>query len=277
MLRAGRPRERGHIGVGRSAVECGCECPGGRLQRGARRRTAFASSSLPPGREPISRIRAKPYLPLERSFSRSRARSTATGKQSGEFVQSAGVSDRMSSLAGAEAGIDLPYFRLRSSRNCTMSGAAVRDADPVFGKESNHPRESMYRVGHSVIAPTVASGASKAISKRRLARASQVMWSWFGPSRIRNEPIREARLDWRHKYRMPLRFPSPSSPTLAISKIGLGFGARPGISARRRATASSAANPAPLSETPGPCRQPSGPARRPLRRHAARAPCRDAR
>ena len=55
----------------------------------------------------------------------------------------------------------------------------------------------------------------------------------------------------RHRKRMPLRLPSPSSPTLATSTSGRGDWTS-GEHRMACAIASSAVSPAPLSETPGP-------------------------
>ena len=57
---------------------------------------------------------------------------------------------------------------------------------------------------------------------------------------------------------MPLRFPSPSSPTFATSSRGAAREFRSGNSDSRRASAIRADSPAPLSDVPGPVSLPSG-------------------
>ena len=60
-------------------------------------------------------------------------------------------------------------------------------------------------------------GPENVISNRRLASAWHVMWSVVGPSSTINARIFDASDDCRHRKRMPLRLPSPSSPTLATN------------------------------------------------------------
>ncbi len=78
------------------------------------------------------------------------------------------------------------------------------------------------------------------------------MWSVAGPSRTRKARASAPFGGIFAEVRMPLRLPSPSSPTFASSNSPQSSPPSAGDASSAFATASSAASPAPLSATPGP-------------------------
>ncbi len=159
---------------------------------------------------------ASPTLPpVARWFSISRARSTAADSASTSSSIFSLLSERISTLARAVWGMALTLEPPSISPTLTAD----------LGAPSRRVSANSATARHSACSglPTPKSlqlwppGPVKATSKRRLPSARLVMWSVLAPSTTTKASICLASGDCLHRWRMPSRLPSPSSPTLAAS------------------------------------------------------------